>query len=336
MFARAAACSSVRRRLQACGSEGRSRPWRLSVRSIGGSNLPKSSAESTSPGVPRSSQGTSVAGRARMPSSGTAFQAARAEDEWVAAVAVVTGRDDVPSARPPGRQDPANGLRREVGAVRRGTTTAASASEPKRGKAAAQRCAGTSLPLRTFDYSRRRPLSGWAPATTTISSTGLFARRSGPPGRGAACFGAAEARRRAGREHDGRDHSAVVTARMSARWIEPEGEAAELDTFGSLSASAGPPEVPRAGEELGDPLALLGEAVSLAAGVECEAEHADRVRLPRPEQRRRHGEVVVDARERDRLVERRGALRVARLERRIARARCALRCGPACRRTCSS
>ena len=64
-----------------------------------------------------------------------------------------------------------------------------------------------------------------------------------------------------------------------------------------------PPEVARRVDELGDPLALLDVAVPLGAGVEREPEDADRVRLARPEERRRHRQVVVDAGEGQRLVE---------------------------------
>ena len=49
------------------------------------------------------------------------------------------------------------------------------------------------------------------------------------------------------------------------------------------------------------PLDRLGVPVALGAGVEREAEHADRVRLPQPEKRHRHREVLVDPRELHRL-----------------------------------
>ena len=64
-----------------------------------------------------------------------------------------------------------------------------------------------------------------------------------------------------------------------------------------------PPEVAGGSEELRDLLPLLDVAVALGAGVEREPEHADRVGLPRPEERRRHREVLVDAGERQRLLE---------------------------------
>src|SRR5438094_2726337 len=57
----------------------------------------------------------------------------------------------------------------------------------------------------------------------------------------------------------------------------------------------GAPEVPRGREQLPDPLPLLGVAVAVGARVQGEPEHADRVRLPRPEERRRHRQVLVDA-----------------------------------------
>jgi hypothetical protein len=40
---------------------------------------------------------------------------------------------------------------------------------------------------------------------------------------------------------------------------------------------------------------------ALVAGVQGQAEHADRVRLPHPEERRRHREVLVDPREGERV-----------------------------------
>ena len=70
---------------------------------------------------------------------------------------------------------------------------------------------------------------------------------------------------------------------------------------------------------------------ALVARVEREAEHAERVLLARPEQRRRHREVLVDARERHRLLRacRRPAAATARA---AARRR---RSGSRCRRACS-
>ena len=65
------------------------------------------------------------------------------------------------------------------------------------------------------------------------------------------------------------------------------------------------PEVAGAEEQLADPVEVaVGGAVPLLAGVQGEPEHADRVGLARPEERRRHRQVLVDAREHRRLGER--------------------------------
>ena len=57
---------------------------------------------------------------------------------------------------------------------------------------------------------------------------------------------------------------------------------------------------------------------AVVAGVQRQPEHADAVGLPRPEQRRRHRQVLVDARERHRLLEDVGPLRRRRLARRLS------------------
>src|SRR5947208_989814 len=73
-----------------------------------------------------------------------------------------------------------------------------------------------------------------------------------------------------------------------------------------LGAQVGPrlPEVARRLEQLTDAVDLLGVAVALGAGVDREAEHAERVRLPRPQERRAHRDVLVDPRQLHRLRER--------------------------------
>ena len=72
-------------------------------------------------------------------------------------------------------------------------------------------------------------------------------------------------------------------------------------------------------EQLADLVQLaLVVPFALVACVQREPERAERVRLPRPEQRRRHREVLVDPRERERLREEVLALRLRRLERRLA------------------
>ena len=59
-------------------------------------------------------------------------------------------------------------------------------------------------------------------------------------------------------------------------------------------------------------------AVRLLGRVEREPERAERVLLPHEEERHRHRDVLVDARLRERLLERVGALRLRRLERLLA------------------
>src|SRR5947199_7014331 len=72
-------------------------------------------------------------------------------------------------------------------------------------------------------------------------------------------------------------------------------------------------------EQLPDLIELLPVPVcAVVAGVEGQAEHADSVRLPRPEEWRRHREVLVDAGERHGLLEGLDALRRGRRERRLA------------------
>ena len=93
---------------------------------------------------------------------------------------------------------------------------------------------------------------------------------------------------------------------MSARWIEPEGGArrrAMRSPSSSTSASARQRSraVPSSSRICSS---SSGWPFRSSAGVQREAEHADRVGLARPEERRRHREVLVDARERHRLRER--------------------------------
>ena len=74
----------------------------------------------------------------------------------------------------------------------------------------------------------------YAPSTTTISSTGLAATRSSTRGRSRRCFGAAEARRGAGGEHDRGD-----------RPITLESAVTDSTTIGWSGCSvAGSPSVP--------------------------------------------------------------------------------------------
>ena len=101
---------------------------------------------------------------------------------------------------------------------------------------------------------------------------------------------------------------------MSARWIRRN-----VCRIGAhpvalvLDLRQLPPEVAGArGAARGSGRAPSAVAVPLLAGVEREAEDADRVRLARPEERRRHRQVLVDPREHHRLGE-----RVARLSARV-------------------
>ena len=106
----------------------------------------------------------------------------------------------------------------------------------------------------------------------------------------------------------------VVTASMSARWISRNvSRVAHAPVACRPRSREARPQVARGHEQLVDPVDRVGVAVALRAGVDREAEHADRVRLPRPEERRRHREVLVDARELQRLRERLVAVRRRRL-----------------------
>ena len=124
---------------------------------------------------------------------------------------------------------------------------------------------------------------------------------------------------------------------MSARWIEPEGRARDRRGASvSSSASGSVRHRSRAASSSSRICSSSSRRVpfALVAGVEREPEHADRVRLPRPEERRRHREVLVDARERDRLREdvvpaRRASARAA-----ARRRRSGWRCRRACSRSC--
>src|SRR4029453_9886255 len=78
------------------------------------------------------------------------------------------------------------------------------------------------------------------------------------------------------------------------------------------------PQVARGLQQLADALALVLVAVPVGGRVERQPEDADRVRLPRPEERRRHREVLVDPRERHRLRERLVADGRRRLDGRLA------------------
>src|SRR5437762_4039912 len=99
----------------------------------------------------------------------------------------------------------------------------------------------------------------------------------------------------------------------------PEGRTRRGDAVGLLFLRQRPPEVSRRLEQVADLIDLNFRAVALLAGVEREAEHADGVGLTRPEERRGHRQVLMDARELHRLAEGVAADRLARLEGRLAR-----------------
>ena len=125
---------------------------------------------------------------------------------------------------------------------------------------------------------------------------------------------------------------------MSARWIEPEGRARDVAPVCSSSTSGSARQRSRAAIEQ---LADLRRRSSTwpfrsLARVEREAEHADRVGLARPEERRRHREVLVDAREHIGCVNVARAPRRRRLERRLAVGDPVRVAGRACSRICSS
>ena len=98
---------------------------------------------------------------------------------------------------------------------------------------------------------------------------------------------------------------------MFARWTSRNAiRAVRTRSVSSSASGKSAPEIARGAEQLADQLRLLAVAVrALVAGVQRQAEHADRVRLPHPEERRRHREVLVDPRERERV---RDVLRPAR------------------------
>ena len=112
----------------------------------------------------------------------------------------------------------------------------------------------------------------------------------------------------------------VVTARMSARWTSRNVARLTMRRSpSSLDLRQRAPELAGGFEQLADLVALLLVAVrARRSRVQREPEHADRVGLARPEQRRRHREVLVDARERHRLRERLLPVGALRLERRLA------------------
>src|SRR3954453_20813579 len=77
---------------------------------------------------------------------------------------------------------------------------------------------------------------------------------------------------------------------------EPKRGAADHPLLGLVAdLRQNAPEIARGLDQLPDPLALLGVPVAVRAGVQRKAEDADRVGLARPEERRRHRQVLVGA-----------------------------------------
>ena len=90
---------------------------------------------------------------------------------------------------------------------------------------------------------------------------------------------------------------------MSARWISRERRARDHARVGVVvGLGQRAPELARCDEQLADLVELFDVAVALVRRVQGEAERAERVLLPREEHRHRHREVLVDARERHRLL----------------------------------
>ena len=120
---------------------------------------------------------------------------------------------------------------------------------------------------------------------------------------------------------------------MSARWMSRNvARVCAMRSLSSPSSGKRPPHVLRGDQQLADLLELVAVPVrAVVAGVQRQAEHADRVLLPRPEQRRRHREVLVDARERHRLRERVDALSAPTARAAARRSRSDWRCPRALR-----
>src|SRR5919198_3714467 len=78
------------------------------------------------------------------------------------------------------------------------------------------------------------------------------------------------------------------------------------------------PELASRDEDVVDLVELLDVPVRLVTRIQSEPERAERVLLPRVDERHRHREVLVDACEHERLLEDLRALRLRRLERRDA------------------
>ena len=110
---------------------------------------------------------------------------------------------------------------------------------------------------------------------------------------------------RVGNGQKGRQIDQVVTVDETGQARQGGGDALP-DRQVVVVGEAGPllPQGTRGHQELVDPVDRLAVSVALRAGVDRQAEHAERVRLAGPEKRRAHREVLVDARELHRLGER--------------------------------
>ena len=105
---------------------------------------------------------------------------------------------------------------------------------------------------------------------------------------------------------------------MSASWTSFTTVRLSALLLLGLGLGERPPEIARAADELRDPLALVDEPVPLGACILGEPEHPHRVLLAHPDERRRHGEVVVDPGEGHRPLDRPAADRRGRLDRGLA------------------
>ena len=114
----------------------------------------RSSAKSTSPGGPRSSHGTRSAGSDRAPSSGICSQTDLREQDRVAAVAAVGGRDDLGAALPPDLEHAVDRGRRQVGPVAEDDDCSGRLGR-ERAQAATERGAAPALPVGAVDGRRR-------------------------------------------------------------------------------------------------------------------------------------------------------------------------------------
>ena len=159
---------------------------------------------------------------------------------------------------------------------------------------------GRGRPPRRGDRASSRPGSRTSPSSSTRPT------RSPGSGQPAARLEAPRARdARRARRRPQPPSCGVVTASTLARCDEPEGAAlgAPPERVVVLRPRGELPEVAGRDEQLADLVGRVAVPVrALVAGVEREADDAERVRrMPHPEHRRRHRQVLVDPEERDRV-----------------------------------